>query len=99
MKAEDDKRDDGGAAFSMAGATDPRGEYVWGESGMTLRDYFAGKAMQARVTAAWSNPSPTNASFHAWEKEQPPDGDMSYSAYLALESYDYADAMLAARKK
>lgn len=38
----------GGPAFPEAGLSGlPNGEFVHGQSGMTLRDYFAAKAMQA----------------------------------------------------
>lgn len=36
----------GGPAFPMPGMTGlPNGEFVYGDHGMTLRDYFAAKAM------------------------------------------------------
>lgn len=42
--------DDGGPAFPVAGMTGlPNGEVVYGENGMTLRDYFAAKAMQGML--------------------------------------------------
>lgn len=50
--------------------------------GMTLRDYFAGKAMQSMLTGYYSDPS-TNG----WA-----DVDICTSAYR------YADAMLVARE-
>lgn len=37
---------DGGAAFPMAPYTSPRGDFEWGASGMTLRQWYAGLAMQ-----------------------------------------------------
>lgn len=36
---------DGGRAFSQATFITPNGDIFWGESGMTMRDYFAGKAL------------------------------------------------------
>ena len=42
---------DGGPAFPESGLSGlPNGEFIHGRSGMTLRDYFAAKAMQAIVT-------------------------------------------------
>ena len=35
----------GGAAFPQTTFQHPSGEICWGESGMTLRDYFAGQAL------------------------------------------------------
>jgi len=35
----------GGPAFPIPGAYTPNGEWMWGDNGMTLRDYFAAKAM------------------------------------------------------
>lgn len=53
-------------------------------SGMTLRDYFAAKALQGICA---SGPSPDWAS-HGWT-----------SAKLAAEAYDLADAILKEREK
>ena len=37
----------GGPAFPEPGLSNlPNGEFIYGQSGMTLRDYFAAKAMQ-----------------------------------------------------
>lgn len=39
--------DNGGPAFPEAGLSGlPSGEFMYGREGMTLRDYFAAKAMQ-----------------------------------------------------
>lgn len=68
-------------------------------SGMTLRDYFAAKAMQARITAAWTEPGPSKTAFKEWREGLPPDslvGD--FHDYLAWAAYEMADAMLAARQ-
>jgi hypothetical protein len=40
----------GGTAFPFPGYTYPNGEIIYGEFGMTLRDYFAAKAMAADMT-------------------------------------------------
>jgi hypothetical protein len=40
----------GGPAFPFPAYTYPNGEINHGEGGMTLRDYFAAKAMQAWLT-------------------------------------------------
>ena len=42
---------DGGMAFPRAGGTMPNGNRDWPENGMTLRDYFAAKAMQGLLSA------------------------------------------------
>lgn len=70
-----------------------------GMPGMTLRDYFAAKAMQARITAAWTEPGPSKTAFKEWRERLPPDslvGD--FHDYLAWTAYEQADAMLAARE-
>lgn len=42
--------DNGGPAFPVTEQTNVHDEHVsWAESGMTLRDYFAAKAMQAII--------------------------------------------------
>ena len=51
--------------------------------GMTLRDYFAAMAMQARMTAFCAMET-----WHGWSNEA-----------IAKESYALADAMLAERAK
>lgn len=45
MSAEDN----GGPAFPIPGAHMPNGEWMWGDNGMTLRDYFAGKALEGML--------------------------------------------------
>jgi hypothetical protein len=67
---------DGGSAF-------PQAEYPHlGQAGMTLRDYFAAKAMASILNAA------ANAGLAA---------DPENAAPIAKASYFMADAMLAAR--
>ena len=38
---------DGGPAFPVASYPDANGQICWGTDGMTLRDWFAGQALQA----------------------------------------------------
>ena len=57
------------------------GEYG---KGMTLRDYFAAKALQGLL----ADPEP----FDLW------DGDKTIADTYAREAYVYADAMLRARE-
>lgn len=43
---------EGGPAFPMPGMTGlPDGSFMYGEDGMTLRDYFAAKAMQGNIAS------------------------------------------------
>ena len=49
--------------------------------GMSLRDYFAAKAMQAQLTAFWAMET-----HHGWTHDE-----------IAREAYAMANAMLAAR--
>jgi hypothetical protein len=45
-----EKINTGGAAFPVMDQVAPNGEHIqWGELGMTLRDYFAAKAMAALI--------------------------------------------------
>jgi hypothetical protein len=74
----------GGSAFPYAGETAPNGEYIYGETGMTLRDYFAAKAMQSMLTEY----SRTNGGIGAAHIGR----NVSHHAYVM------ADAMLEARK-
>lgn len=67
---------DGGPAF-------PRDERYLGHNGMSLRDYFAAKAIQAKLGATGGRfPIP-----------------YPILQLMAKDAYDMADAMLAAREK
>jgi hypothetical protein len=59
-------------------------EYISGRDGMTLRDYFAGQALNGYL-ASWNDDSDSNSNF-------------SIPYYVAKTSYAYADAMLEARE-
>lgn len=75
-------RKDGGPAFPCEDHYNPRGEFH--QTGMSLRDWFAGQAMQGLWVAFnrdWSNPN-----------------DYQINA-IAANAYNVADAMLAAREK
>lgn len=71
------EHNDGGPAFPYT-----HFDLSDGEGGMTLRDYFAAKAM-AYV--------PAQAAHNMLNNE-------SNAGYLARRAYEYADAMLAARE-
>lgn len=77
----DDKINDGGPAF-------PRTVQRWNDSldhveGMSLRDWFAGQALQGVASGFWSNS----------------DMSVLGPRGLAESAYEFADAMLAARAK
>ncbi len=76
-------QDNGGPAFP-AGAFEPegRGSMCW-QDGMTLRDYFAAKAMTAMLDLC---------------KHDAHEG-AEYTDYIAGVSYRMADAMLKARQQ
>jgi hypothetical protein len=62
-------------------------------AGMTLRDYFAAKALQGYISAKGWHPDfvfPTDFNFD--------DGKRAADA-VAVSAYKWADAMLAAREK
>ena len=87
-----DDRDDGGPAFMVAELANIR----W--DGMSLRDYFAAKAMGALIQAAWINPSTANTAYKEWKERQPPGSISSFDRWLACRAIDMADVMLEARK-
>ncbi|MEB0133443.1 hypothetical protein [Pseudomonas sp. CCI2.4] len=72
---------DGGSAFPCSGY-----EQWAPDGGMTLRDFFAAKAMQAIYTRLGGSPSAGNNH----------DGGLTY---IAEASYSMADAMIAARRE
>ena len=62
-------------------------------NGMTLRDYFAAKALQGYISARGWHPDftyPADFNFDAGKRA---------ADAVAVASYQYADAMLAAREK
>jgi hypothetical protein len=79
------KNNTGGPAFPFPAYTYPNGEINHGEGGMTLRDYFAAKAMQGLMGRSWANTAtgkfPENL-HDIW----------------ATAAYQMADAMLKARE-
>ena len=79
------KTNTGGAAFPYAAVHGCNGEY-----GMTLRDYFAAKAMQACIPHRRNQFKTDNEDLDDWEE---------YFRFIADEAYEIADAMLEAREK
>ena len=75
-------KDTSGPAFPTPHYTNANGETQWGADGMTLRDYFAAKALQARMTAFCSLEA-----NHGWTNME-----------IAIDAYAMADAMLKARE-
>ena len=73
----------GGPAFPFPAYTYPNGEINHGEGGMTLRDYFAAKAMQGLITSA------SLSRTESWYDEE----------RVAESAYKMADAMLKARRE
>jgi hypothetical protein len=86
-------RDDGGPAFGVADVRDADGVGIaQGHPGMSLRDYFAAKAMAAILSTPEDAP---------WVKA---DGAQcktlrEIQARISEVAYGYADAMIAERKK
>lgn len=79
-----DIKDDGGPAFPEPGLSGlPNGDFIQGREGMTLRDYFAAKAMAAIIGEMDFN----NPDFIRLGPKPVSEG-----------AYIIADAMLAARK-
>lgn len=74
---------DGGQAFPQPIAVSPMGDYCPAYPGMTLRDYFAAKALAALI-------SHEGKDYENRGKKAVP--------ILAKFAYEYADTMLAARE-
>ena len=94
------KKHDGGPAFPVS--TGPEevdggyyghqdGPFTYQFGGMTLRDYFAAKAMQALIGEL------SNTDQAVAEMERLGLGESQFDRLVAKCAYDYADAMLAAR--
>ena len=80
-------------AFPTGIITDDKGKIIGGSNGMTLRDYFAAKAMQGAITGLASNKEMAMLAQHAWKKA----GKTDYE-YITNQAYKYADAMMKARE-
>lgn len=79
----DETREDGGPAFPIEG-----------HAGMSLRDYFAAKAMHAEIVSTFSDATPESAEAFvrgASEAGHTPE------QHLAVNAYRVADAMLKQR--
>jgi hypothetical protein len=74
----------GGPAFPNEGGPGN----LWNDKGMTLRDYFAAKAMQGWVQAT------TKPYVHAGEYQV----ELINEDHITKEAYKMADAMLKARE-
>ncbi len=81
--------DNGGPAFPVAEVYDERGgNYTqYGSEGMTLRDYFAAKAMQGIIASGNLH------SVRSLEEEN------AMIEMVAIAAHRYADAMLKERAK
>ena len=86
----------GGPAFPMSGFDMRHGQPVQAvyQHGMTLRDYFAAKAMQAIIQSGTWGPQTADA-LHYEDDQEFVDNKASC---LAEGAYQMADAMLKARK-
>lgn len=65
-----------------------------GQQGMSLRDYFAAKAMHAELNTAGAFEAPARALSEEAEK-----AGRSIEEQIAFNAYTLADAMLAEREK
>lgn len=78
---------DGGPAFPTAYYETEHGDQVWstgGIPGMSLRDWFAGQALAGILAGGFADTIPHD--------------DVNGGSDAAFFAYQYADAMLAARK-
>ncbi len=82
---------DGGPAFPFT-YVHPDTRAAMGESGMSLRDYFAAKAMHAELVTAGALEQPAVALAKAAEAM-----GQSIEERIAFNAYALADAMLAER--
>ena len=81
----------GGPAFPQPDMVDDGALISQGSSGMTLRDYFAAKAMQAHLSAQWEclYKTPIGEDLaNRWTDED-----------VAFCAYDIADAMVKVRQQ
>lgn len=79
------RADNGGSAFPVPEHADNWGKFHTAASGMSLRDYFAAKAMAGLMSGT------------EWEFNPPAPLDTTTITDIALSSYRMADAMVKAR--
>jgi hypothetical protein len=99
--SDEKKIDDGGPAFPvpMAATPGPNGEHHLYDAterclgGMTLRDYFAGQALQGMLARM------VDVKYAQAIREEATSDQIGVSAALSIMAYAKADAMLAARKQ
>ena len=96
-----DEKDNGGPAFPRPASDqterDPANgsNYKWSpksQEGMTLRDYFAAKAMQGVVSSIATEDDYRRLSGHASAS------GLTVSEWIARDAFKQADAMLKARE-
>ena len=75
-------KNDGGPAFPT---TDQNYEQKWSGAGLSLRDYFAGKALESGEASNWR------------DNQFKPRDSFSIIQNTAFAAYEFADAMLTAR--
>lgn len=87
-------------AFPRAGCTwtEDHGDDAFAQDGMTLRDYFAAKAMQSLLLRGWVGDDGCESPNHYSETAEDDDGSLCGPDVLSRDSYCIADAMLRARK-
>lgn len=79
--SQENKIDDGGNAFPLPVVANEHGMFQTRDEGMTMRDYFAAKAMQSLIIEGVGYNS-----------------DPGQILAMTLTAFDWADAMLKARK-
>lgn len=83
----------GGPAFPVVHPNPRTGEPYIRSVGMSLRDYFAAKAMHAELVTAGALPEPAMALALGAEK-----AGHTIEQHIAFNAYRLADAMVAERK-
>lgn len=85
------KVSDGGPAFPMPGMSGlPNDGFIYGEPGMTLRDYFAAKTLPACIAVATEALASRRVTM---SDEQAAD----FRRAICIDAWGWADEMLAAR--
>ena len=86
------KIETGGPAFPVQYSNEADGPTVMPHVGMTLRDYFAAKAMQGVVSSIATEDDYRRLSGHASAS------GLTVSEWIARDAFKQADAMLKARE-
>jgi len=80
---------DGGPAFPVGDTVYPNGQIQYGFNGISMRDYFAAKAMEKLIDGFQGDENGYLKTFNGLEAD--------HDKWVSTRAYEIADAMIVAR--